>query len=153
MNVFAERMDLYFLVNAVEPERRHALLLQSISDEVYKKLRDICVPASVKDKTYEELIVCLKEHFGNRAAYRERQRFYRAEQMENETATEWLKRIEIMAKTCDFTYDNDAIMRDRFISGLRSESTIDRLCDEQNPNMPLERALEICVELTKSNLD
>lgn len=153
MKVFTERAELYFLANHVEPKRRQAMLLHAISDEEYKKLREAFYPADVKDKTYEELMYGLNELFGYRRALLERKQFYRSEQMEDETAEEWLKRIQLLVETCDFSHKKDTIIRDRFISGLRSEAAMDRLCDEKNPNMSLERALEICVGMERNNLN
>lgn len=101
--VFQERVLLYFDVNSVPAKRQTGLFLTSISQCVYKLIRDRVAPAKPKDKTIEELFKALDGHYvakTNRRA--ERFKFNKVVQETGETVAEFLARIREAASDCDF---------------------------------------------------
>lgn len=74
--------------------------------------------------------------------FRERVLFYSARQEKNESILSWLHRIRSLSADCKFGAKIDAILLDRFISGITTATILDRLCDE-NEGLTMQRAVEI----------
>lgn len=53
--IFIERLEQYFLANKVEEDRRVPVLLTTITETVYKVLKNLCDPVTPSRKSYEEL--------------------------------------------------------------------------------------------------
>lgn len=62
--IFSERLDAYFALNNIDGDKRKSILTTSMSEEIYKTLRNACDPISPNSLTYEELVDILNnEHF------------------------------------------------------------------------------------------
>lgn len=143
-NVFIERLEQFFVLNDVNDDsKKRAIMLTAIDDQVYKVLQNFCHPQLPKDKTYAELVELLHNEYVTRTSlFRERAKFYSARQLKNETISEWFDRLKYLSAECKFGGRFDTIMLDRFISGLRATSILDRLCEEDE-NLTIQRAVEI----------
>nr|XP_029717330.1 uncharacterized protein K02A2.6-like [Aedes albopictus] len=92
--MYQERLEQYFVAVDLEEERKSAVLLTSISLEVYQTVKNICYPAKPNTKTYDELCGLLKGRFcATVVTYRERALFYRARQEPDESVLEWHVRL------------------------------------------------------------
>lgn len=148
--VFCEKLEQYFEVNNIINEKKTALLLTSLAEDVYKTLRVLCHPDQPKTKTFEELIALLSKQFVARTSvYRERVSFYATKQEKNESINEWYARIKRLSLNCKFGNRFDDILLDRFISGLKSSAILDRLCDE-DVGLTLQKAVEIATNKESS---
>lgn len=144
--VFTERLEQFFEINDVAEDKKRAILITSISDDVYKLLRDVCHPVLPKNKTFDELCELLNKQFVVKTSvFRERVTFYNAKQMKNETISNWFARIKKLSVDCKFGDRFDEILLDRFISGLRSSPILDRLCEEDEDKLTLQNAVEIAI--------
>lgn len=144
--VFTERLEQFFEINDVAEDKKRAILITSISDDVYKLLRDVCHPVLPKNKTFDELCELLNKQFVVKTSvFRERVTFYSAKQMKNETISNWFARIKKLSVDCKFGDRFDEILLDRFISGLRSSPILDRLCEEDEDKLTLQNAVEIAI--------
>lgn len=144
--VFTERLEQFFEINDVAEEKKRAILLTSISDDVYKTLRDVCHPVLPKSKTFDELCALLNKQFVKKTSvFRERVTFYNAKQMKDENIANWFARIKKLSVDCKFGDRFDEILLDRFISGLRSSPILDRLCEEDEDKLTLQNAVEIAI--------
>ena len=142
--LYEERFEQFCLANKIESEKsKTALLLSQVSQDVYNKtLRDLTFPVLPKDKKYEELTVELKTHFSPQVnVYRERIKFYHAFQATDETTTEWHARLRSLAVNCNFS-SLEEILKDRFISGMKSGPVLDRIVEEPT-SQSLARLMEI----------
>lgn len=149
--VFSERLDQFFEVNDIDDVKKRALLLTALDDQIYKTLRDLCHPQLPKDKTYAELIDLLNKQFVVRTSvFRERAKFYLARQYANESISNWFARIKNLSVDCKFGEQFDVIMLDRFISGLRATSILDRLCEEAE-DLTIQKAVEIATSKESSS--
>lgn len=141
--VYTERLEQYFEVNNIETDKKKALLLTSVDEEIYKTLRDVCHPVLPKTKTYSELIQLLNKQFIVRTSvHRERIAFFAARQMPGETIALWFARIKKLSIDCKFGDIFDAVLLDRFISGMVASDIVDRLCDEDE-KLTLQKAVDI----------
>lgn len=145
-NVFCERLEQFFEINDVAEEKKKAILITSIDDNVYKTLRDVCHPALPKEKTFEELCALLTKQFVKKTSvFRERCQFYTAKQNASESVSGWFARIKSLSVDCKFGERFDEVLLDRFISGLRPSPILDRLCEEEEDSLTVQKALEIAV--------
>lgn len=144
--VFTERLEQFFEINDVEDSKKRAILITCIGDNVYKTLRDVCHPALPKEKTFDELCELLNKQFVVKTSvFRERFNYYNAKQLANESISNWFARIKSLSIDCKFGDRFDAILLDRFISGLRPSPILDRLCEEDEEKLTIQQALEIAV--------
>lgn len=144
--VFTERLEQFFEINDVAEEKKRAILLTSISDDVYKTLRDVCHPLLPKQKTFDELCTLLNKQFVKKTSvFRERVTFYNTKQMKDESIASWFARIKKLSVDCKFGDRFDDILLDRFISGLKSNVILERLCEEDEDKLTLQSAVEIAI--------
>lgn len=144
--VFTERLEQFFEINDVADEKKRAILLTSISDDVYKTLRDVCHPVLPKNKTFDELCALLNKQFVKKTSvFRERVTFYNAKQMKDESIASWFARIKKLSVDCKFGDRFNDILLDRFISGLKSSVILERLCEEDEDKLTLQGAVEIAI--------
>lgn len=153
-NVFSERLEQFFEVNDVAEEKKKAILITCISDDVYKTLRDVCHPSLPKEKCFDELCELLNKQFVVKTSvFRERCNFYTAKQQKNETVSAWFARIKSLSIDCKFGERFDAILLDRFISGLKPSPVLDRLCEENEETLTMQGALDIAVTKESATKD
>uniref|UniRef100_A0A1L8DAH5 Retrotransposon gag domain-containing protein n=1 Tax=Nyssomyia neivai TaxID=330878 RepID=A0A1L8DAH5_9DIPT len=152
--VYLERLEQFFLVNDIPDTKRNAILISVIGNETYKTLRDLCHPQLPKDKTFEELCSLMDKQYGPQiSVFRERIKFYQARQYDYETVSTWFARVKTLSVDCKFGETLEAILLDRFISGLRNPAILDRLCEETETSLTLVKAVEIAVNKESSTTD
>lgn len=141
--VYTERLEQFFEVNDIGADKKKALLLTSIDEVTYKTLRDVCHPQVPKDRTFDELVELLNKQFVIRTSvHRERVKFYTAKQAPNESIANWYASIKKLSVDCKFGERFDSVLLDRFISGLRPGSVLDRLCEEDE-DLTLQKAVDM----------
>lgn len=144
--VFTERLEQFFEINDVVEEKKKAILITSISDQIYKTLKDLCFPVLPKEKTFNELCELLnKQYTIKTSVIRERYAFYNSKQMPGESIANWFARIKKLSIDCKFGERFDAILLDRFLSGLRPSPIFDRLCEEDEDKLTVQSAYEIAI--------
>ena len=144
-HVYFEQAEQFFKINELSEEKKKGMLLMSLSDPTYKKLRDVYYPSPLKSKTYEELIEQLsKQHIVRTSVFRGRIKFYTAKQYATESISDWFVRVKQLSIDCKFANNFDDVILDRFISGLRPSPVLDRLCEEED-TLTLKQAVEIAV--------
>lgn len=152
--VYTERLEQFFEVNDIAgADKKKALLLTSIGEDVYKTLRDVCHPQLPKQRSYDELLELLNKQFVVRTSvFRERVKFYTARQYANETIAQWYARLKKLSLDCRFGDRFEAVLLDRFVSGLRPGAILDRLCEEEAgaDELTVQRVLEIAVNKESS---
>lgn len=145
--VFLERLEQYFSFNDIADNKRRPLLLLAIDVYTHKTLQQLCHPQRPKDKTYEEIVALLKDHFvGRKSVFRERVKFYTERQHSNDSVAEWFARIKTLSVDCKFGEQVNSIVLDRFVSGLRATSILDRLFKE-DVDLTIDKAVEIALSI------
>ena len=83
----------------------------------------------------------------------ERYRFWRRDQKEGETIDQWLLELRAQAAMCEFAGQEDLMIRDKLVFGVRDERAKERLLREGE--VTLQRAIQICQasECTKQQLE
>lgn len=144
-NVYYERLEQFFTVNDIPQDKRSAFLISVIGSYTYKTLRDLCHPTLPKDKSFEELCELLHRQFSPQVSiFRERAKFYNAKQESFENISTWYAKVKKLSVDCKFGSNLAMVLLDKFITGLRSGSILDRLCEE-NETITLQQALDIAI--------
>ncbi|XP_043466332.1 uncharacterized protein K02A2.6-like [Leptopilina heterotoma] len=130
--IYEERLDQYLTANYIKDDRKVSVLLTVIGPDAYKVIRDLANPDLPKDKTYLQLCEILRSQFSPRVStFRKRIEFYETRQEQNEKVSEWYARIKKVAADCKFGNQLEAILKDKFISGLCEGRIRERLCEEE----------------------
>ena len=147
--LYLERVELYFQANDIEEAKQVPILLSSIGAKMYELLRSLTVLKAPKEKSLKDLKTILKSHFEPAPiVIAERYRFHRRQQAEGESIAEYMAELRRLTTHCKFENTVDYLeesLRDRFVCGLRTESTRKRLLTEKN--LTFTTALEIAQSL------
>ena len=119
-----ERLEQFFIANDItDAPKKRAVLLSGIGPSTYSVLRNLMTPDVPSSKTYDELKGTLSAHFKPKTlVIAERFRFYKRNQHENESISDYIVELKKLASTCDFDDFLSTALRDRLVCGLRSES-------------------------------
>ena len=68
INRYLERLEQYFIANGVPADtgerfKRRATLISVTGSKAYDVLLDLCSPEAPAEKTYDDLVTILKDHF------------------------------------------------------------------------------------------
>ncbi|XP_045466596.1 uncharacterized protein K02A2.6-like [Harmonia axyridis] len=111
----------YFIANAVGDDRKTAVLLTLVDENVYKTIKNL----------------------SRVSVFRKRIIFNNLRQGE-ESISEWFVKIKQLAAPCKFGNSVNERVKDKFVTGLRSGPILDRLCEETE-DKPLPALYEIAV--------
>jgi len=129
---YLERLDMWMFANNVEEEKKVSVFLTAIGAEAYRLLKNLLSPDKPSAKTYKELCDTLSEHYKPKPiVIMERFRLQKRNQQDGESIAEYVVALKQLSTHCDFgAHLNDAL-RDRFVSGLKSEDVQRRLLSRQ----------------------
>ena len=122
---FRERFDFYCLANNVRDteenqRRKKALFITVLGQATYAKLKVLANPTSVSDLTLDAIMQHLIGHFRPQTIeIAERFKFFKRNQREAESASEFMAELRSLAKTCNFGEYLESAIRDQFVCGLR----------------------------------
>ena len=63
ITAYVERVRLFIQANGIEDSRKVPVLLSVIGGKTYDLLRNLLSPTDPKDKTFDELVAKLSDHF------------------------------------------------------------------------------------------
>ena len=139
--VYLERVKIFFAVNDIPTEKKVPVFLNAVGGITYGVLRNLVAPDNPIDKTFEEIITKLTEHFDPKPLIIvERYHFHKRDQTAGESLAEYVAELRRLAAKCSFgTHLNDAL-RDRFVCGIRNENIQRGLLTEAD--LDLEKAIK-----------
>ena len=121
---YAERAQLFFEANDIAAGKQTAVFLSAIGTKTYQLLRDLMAPTLPKEKSFEDIVGVLKEHFQPKPlVIAERFYFHRSQQGVGESIADFVAGLRRRATHCEFGGYLDESLRDRFVCGVRSEAT------------------------------
>ncbi|XP_049542458.1 uncharacterized protein LOC125955367 [Anopheles darlingi] len=131
--IYQERLERFFVAYDLDDdEKQAALLLTSVSVEVYQIVRDLCFPSKPEEKTFNELCGVLRQRFmPTVVVFRERSIFFEARQGDTETIVEWATRLKKLSSSCEFGGNLNEMVKNMFVVGLRRGPVFDRICEEE----------------------
>lgn len=138
VGVFESKLTNFFLANSIECDaKRRAVLLCSVSEEVYAVIFSLCFPGSPDATEYGLLMKSMRNYFGpiTEPCFAARHRFYRAKQRRCESVHRWGARVKNLASKCSFSSESTTVIRDVFVVGTTPGPVRDRLLEEDASNV------------------
>ena len=152
LSAYLERVDIYFAVNDVSNDKKVSVLLNAIGGQTYGVLRSLCAHESPASKTYAQITEKLREHYQPKVnIIAERFHFHKRAQLASESVAEYIAELCRMAARCSFEAYLYQALRDRFVCGLRSESTQKCLLTERD--LTLASAVDKAKEMEAAHKD
>ncbi|CAH0559587.1 unnamed protein product [Brassicogethes aeneus] len=145
--IYQEKLEQYFTANKItEPKIKVATLLSLVGTNTYKLLRDLCFPEKPAEKTYEHLTQLLVKQYSPQVSiFRERIKFHKSRQNNDENSSAWYARIRSLAVNCNFGDKLEIFLKNQFICGMTKSDILDRICEESE-NKSLEDLLKLAVQ-------
>ena len=143
-SAYLERVQLLFLANGVEDEKKVPVFLSVVGSKTYSLLRNLVTPALPQNKTFDQLVTTMKSHFEPKPIIiAERLHFHRRSQANGESIAEYLAELRRLSTHCAFGDYLEQALRDRLVYGICSESIQKKLLAEAE--LTLKRAVEVAV--------
>lgn len=125
--IYEERLKQYFTAYGIADTKHAAILLTVLANDVYKLLRGMCFPKKPTEFSFAELCKTIGDHFASQVCvFRERAKFYDANQLEHESVVDWLSRLKQLTIYCDFDSILEKVLRDKFVTGLAKGPILDK---------------------------
>lgn len=154
IEVYIERFEVFASANNIDEPRKAQVFLTVLGEKAYVTLRSLLLPKSPADSKYADITKVLREHYApRRSIVTERYRFHRRDQGQSETIGEFVVELKKLAATCEFGSFLEESLRDRLISGLRSEDIRCRLLSLPNKQATWERVLNIATAMETAKND
>ena len=132
---YSRRLEQYFVANGVgegDAPKRRAILLSAVGASTFSLLEDLIAPAPAADKSFQELMKILTDHFEpQQSPIVSRFRFHSCTRDAGESVSSFLARLRKLAKPCKFESSQlDEMLRDRLVCGIQHERLQSRLLSE-----------------------
>ena len=142
---YVERLDQFFEANELTGDskatKRRATFLTVIGPGPYKLLRSLLSPVKPTDKTYDELVKKLTEHYSpTPSEVMQRFRFNSRSRKTGESVAAYLAELRRLAEHCNYGDTLDKMLRDRLVWGINDAGIQKKLLQENDP-LTLARAV------------
>ena len=127
--------------------------LSVIRPRTFKLLRNLITPNKPGDKSYEELVKVLKDHFSlKQSEIVQRSKFYSRLRKPGENVSSYVAELHALVDHCSFGNSLDIMIRDRLVCGINEDSIQKRLLTECD-KLTLDKAIRIaqCYETAQKD--
>lgn len=145
---YTERLGHYFDANAIgnqeaaDQNRRKAILLSVCGSKVYKLMSDLLAPTKPGDKSYDELVKIMQDHYAPKPSeIVQRFKFNNRFRQQNESVSDYVAALRNIAEHCNFNDTLETMIRDRIVCGIANDRIQRRLLSEQD--LTFKKAYEI----------
>ena len=132
---------------------KRVTFLSVIRPRTFKLLRNLITPNKPGDKSYEELVKVLKDHFGpKQSEIVQRSKFYSRLRKPGENVSSYVAELHALVDHCSFGNSLDIMIRDRLVCGINEDSIQKRLLTECD-KLTLDKAIRIaqCYETAQKD--
>lgn len=130
---YCERLEMYFLVNAVKEELKLPTLIAFMGEPAYELLVNLCSPKKPANMTLTEVVKVMQEHLQpNPSILAERFKFRQRRQQAGESISDYVAELKKITRYCEFGTSLDDNLRDQFVCGIMSDLIRQRLFAEGN---------------------
>ena len=141
-----ERLEQFFVANDIvgdgKAEKRRATFLLVIGSAPYKLLQSLLSPVKPTEKTFEQLVAVLTEHYNPRLSeVMQRFRFNSRSRKAGETVAAYVADLHRLAEYCNYGTTLDKTLRDHLVWGINDDKTQVKFLQEKDLNF--EKALTI----------
>lgn len=143
---YIERLEIFIDANDIKEEKKVSTLLTIMGMKTYNLVKNLCAPNKPSEKTYEEIVKLMEEHLSPKPSFiAERYKFSLRNQGEHETVSDYIVQLKELSRFCDFKTNLTEYLRDRLVSGLRSDAIKKRLLGEDD--LTFEKAATIATNM------
>ena len=144
-----ETLEQYFIANQVDDKKLTATFITLIGKDAFTLLRALVSPEKPSNMKIDALNKVLHDHLQpSTILIAERYKFYKRDQDERETITDYVAALRKLSLHCEFKeFLNDAL-RDKFVCGIRDHNIRKRLLVERK--LDVKSALELAKSLEQS---
>ena len=112
---YLERFERWLSANDIDAGKNADVFVSVLGPTEYGLLKNLVAPKKVSEETYDSLTKAMSLHFKPKPILiAERFRFYKRQQKQDESVSEYILALKKLASTCDFgQFLNDALREDR----------------------------------------
>ena len=150
---YTERLENYFVANEVTDEgKRRAILLTAVGRQTYHVIRNLALPRSPKELSYEELVEIVATHYNPKPSpIIKRFEFNTRCQEESESIANYIAALRSIAEHCNYGDTLNDMLRDRLVCGIRDKRVQRRLLQESE--LSFDQAKDIALAAETANKD
>ena len=140
---YVERVNHFFDANGItDAGKKKSAFLAVIGPTIYTIVRNLVSPTKPGEKSYDELVKVLKEHFNPTPSETvQRSRFHGRFRKPGETVATFVSELRSLAEFCNFGASLDDMLRDRLICGITNGKIQQKLLAEKK--LTLTTAIEM----------
>ncbi|KAK0149179.1 hypothetical protein N1851_010298 [Merluccius polli] len=128
------------------------ILLSSVGSQTYSLMRNLVSPAKPGDKTFDELVKLLKDHFNPKPSeIVQRFKFNSRNRKHGETVMEYVAVLRKLAQDCNYGDKLSEMIRDRLVCGIGDDRIQHRLLSE--PDLTFDKALKLAQAIETASKD
>ena len=130
---YVERVDHFFAANGItDADKKKSAFLAVIGPTTYTLARNLVSPAKPGEKSYDELVKALKDHFNPTPSETiQRSRFHSRFRKSGETVAMFVSELHSLAEFCNFGTSLDDMIRDRVICGINNTKIQQKMLAEK----------------------
>lgn len=107
------RVKLFIQANGIEDERKVVVLFSIIGGKTYDLLWNLLSPTDPKDKTFDELVKTLSDHFEPKPiVIAEHFHFHKQNHTADESVNQFMAELRRLARHCEFKTFLEEALRD-----------------------------------------
>ena len=126
---YVERLEQFFEANSITGEenatKRWATFLSVVGPGPYKLLRSLLAPTKPTEKTFEQLVAVLTEHYS--PPLPEAMQRYRFNSRSRQSVAAFVANLRRLAEHCEFGTTLNKMLRDRLLHGINDERIREKL--------------------------
>ena len=151
---YVERFELFLTANGIDlsaddsTSQVVAIFLHSLGAHYYGVIRDLVAPAKPKSKSYSDLHSLMRKHLkAPPIVVAERRKLIKRDQGPSEAIADYVVALKHLSLHCNYGEKLDENLRDRFVSGLRSENTSLKLMERarDKPDLSFNEAVDFAL--------
>uniref|UniRef100_A0A1A8BW73 Zgc:165409 n=1 Tax=Nothobranchius kadleci TaxID=1051664 RepID=A0A1A8BW73_NOTKA len=148
---YTEILEQFFAANEIDDgEKQRAILISVVGAATYSLMRNLLSPAKPKDKTFQELVLLMKNHFDPKPSeIVQRYKFDSRSRKPDETVMEYVAELRRLAQDCNYGNTLQQMLRDRIVCGIKDDRIQRRLLSEVD--LTFDKALSIAVAMETAN--
>ncbi|XP_046373937.2 uncharacterized protein K02A2.6-like [Haliotis rufescens] len=129
---WCEILTHVFVANGITDEdNKKSILLASCGTETYQLIRALVLPVKPSEKTFDQLVVLLKEHFTPKPSeIVQRFKFHSRNRKAGESVAAYVAELRKLTDGCDFGTSLQAMLRDRLVCGICDDNIQKKLLSE-----------------------
>ncbi|KAG7520092.1 hypothetical protein JOB18_022969 [Solea senegalensis] len=140
---YCEILQHFFLAyKLTDAGQQKAILLSSVGSQTYGLMRNLVSPAKPGDKSFDELVKLLKDHFNAKPSeIVQRCRFNSRVRMPGESVKEYVAMLRKLVQDCNYGERLSEMLRDRLVCEIGDDHIRRRLLSE--PDLTFEKTLKL----------